>query len=100
MLKDQKETPNTELLKLQSNADSDPNSTPSSELIERVEVVGTPFHVIGNEEKGYFLSIGKYRLTENRKTKDDALAEMNSNMWNIMMNLCIIIYEGMGKNGE
>lgn len=58
-----------------------------SNLAEREEIEGTPFTVIGNEIVGYFLALGKYRITEHQKTKNDAIRLLETRKWDIIINL-------------
>lgn len=59
------------------------NSQNSSKLIERDNLEGTPFMVIGNQEQGYFLCMGKSRLSEILPTKEAVIDYLNNNTWNV-----------------
>lgn len=37
---------------------------PLTKLIENIDVPATPFTLVGNPENGYFITLGKYKLTE------------------------------------
>lgn len=54
-----------ELLQLQNTTDhQNTDSKPSnSELVEKERVEGTAFDLVGNQEQGYFIALGTYRLT-------------------------------------
>lgn len=65
----------------------------NTELIKHTPVEGTPFHITGNEETGYFLRIGKYRLTDNFKTEDEVQDELFNGQWYITCNLIAVIME-------
>ena len=43
----------------------------STELIEKQQIGCSPLQKIGNEERGYFVALGTYRITDFHKTKDD-----------------------------
>lgn len=43
-------------------------------LVVHEQLPGTPFHITGNEEKGYFLRLGDYRLTD-YQTKNEILGD-------------------------
>lgn len=83
-----------ELLNTQTNAPNTPKE-PSSEieqLIEREQISGSPFWIIGDQEKGYFLTFGKWQLTEPYQTKLDVLNSLKENEYDIILKmiLCII----------
>lgn len=75
-----------------SNAEETRNNE-SSKLIEREEVDGTPFHITGTKEMGYAVTFGKYRLSELREKKEDALQELIDQHWNITARLAGVIAE-------
>lgn len=82
------------LLKEQTSANENHNSNSTSEpLLTREEVDGTPFHIAGNEEQGYAVTFGKYRLSELRKTQEEALSELIDQHWNITARLAGVIAE-------
>lgn len=90
-------TTQQELLQSQTSAEktngNNPNSNWSREQIEK-----TPFWVIGNEEQGYNLIMGKWKLTiEPFKTKNELKKWMNSNHWNIILSMIICATEDMKK---
>ena len=62
----------------------------NTELVEKIEVEGTPFTIVKNEELWYIL-LGKYRLTEGYESKELALDEANTINWNKILQVCIII---------
>lgn len=84
-------TKHAELLNLQQSVDENPNRENSSELIHREAVQGSPFYIIGNKEMGYFLTFGKYRLTEPQETIVKVREILYNDMWNIVTNLCLCI---------
>lgn len=53
-----------ELLQSQTNVEESQDKEKSSELVQREKVEGTPFDLINVEDKGWFLALGKYRMTE------------------------------------
>lgn len=64
-----KSTMTMEHAKLDGNADQEKNSASSSSKI--FEKVGeSPFTIYGDEEEGYILLMGKYRLTEKMSLRD------------------------------
>lgn len=78
MLLNQK-TIQEELSKLPTNADENHNSNFHSEPLDN-----TPFRIIGNSEVGYFLTMGKYRLTEHYNTVDEVIETINREQWLII----------------
>ena len=69
----------------------------NTELVEKIEVEGTPFTIVRNEELWYIL-LGKYRLTEGFENKEEALKEANTINWNKILQVCIIV--GKEVNNE
>lgn len=67
------------------------NSLNSEELIERKQMENTPFWICGNIETGYWLTLGKWRLTEPVKDMDTVEMEVKTNKWNIIVKLIICI---------
>lgn len=63
------------------------NSNSSEELIEREQLEGTPFEVIGNHTQGYFISIGKFRITEIKKTRKELIEHLEKEKWTIICNM-------------
>lgn len=76
------------------------NKENSSELLHQEKIVGTPLTIVGNEDKGYFIALGRYRLTEPIETIDAAYGLLESQQWNIISNMIatmISINEEMKK---
>lgn len=57
------------------------------ELILARPIKGTPFTLAGNEDQGYFLTIGAYRLTEPETTPEEAVEKLDSETWEIISRL-------------
>lgn len=62
-----------------------------SHLITRNPVENTPFAVVGNNENGYFLTMGKYRLTDNFQNEEDVIYYLENNTWEIIVTLMTAI---------
>ncbi|AXH73731.1 MAG: hypothetical protein [Microviridae sp.] len=60
-------------------------------LLGRKPIANTPFEVVGEEKQGYFLALGKFRLTEPMKTEQDIEDYLNSNMYNVMLTVIQLI---------
>lgn len=54
-----------EQLKSQMSAEETDNSE-STELIHRERFEGSPFYIVGNEEKGYFAAMGKHKVADSQ----------------------------------
>lgn len=63
----------------------------NSPLIEREKIPNTPFWIVGNEERGYKLTWGKYTfMDEPAKTMEDTYEWYVTHMWEITMHLIAI----------
>lgn len=81
----------SELLNTQGIAGDDQNKENSGELLERHEVPGSPFTIVGNKEQGYFLTMGKYRLTDAYQDVDGVIWGLENEKWEIIFNLIITL---------
>lgn len=61
----------------------------SSELVEKEEIKGTPFTIIGMDKK-YFLTLGDYRFTEAMTSKEEVIKYMETNMWDLVLQTIIV----------
>lgn len=99
MLKSTRHT-QSETLSTQLNVEeSQSKENSSTELVEQEKIQGTPFRIIGNEERGYFLSFGKFRLTEAMHDKLAVLEHVNENMWTIIVQIVGVVLQ-MDKEAE
>lgn len=68
----------------------------SKQLIEQIPLSGTPFTVVRVDEH-WFLTIGKYRLTNQLSTREEAEAEVHDTSWirvmQVMQIVCKEYYE-------
>lgn len=98
-----KHLPQQELLHSQSNVENNHNSESGTELIHREEIPNTPFWIVGNEELGYFLAMGRHKLMhENVQTTKEVMQYYTNNQWQITMQLAIIVFTdlyNMHENG-
>lgn len=82
-----------------SQAGENPNKEAYSEVIKREPIEGTPFEIIGNQEKGYFIALGKFKITEtenfddrtNINIQEFAQYLIETKKWDIILN-AIAIY--------
>nr|WAE43641.1 MAG: hypothetical protein [Microviridae sp.] len=56
-------------------------------------VSGTPFRLVGSDEKGYALAMGKYRMTELAPTKEELLNKLLRADWDLTANMIMAIYD-------
>jgi hypothetical protein len=60
-------------------------------------MLNTPFWLVGNEEKGYIIVMGKHRISDYYQTKEDAELSINTQMWKTILNVIAIMLEDTGK---
>lgn len=92
---DSTKTKHGELLATQNNVEEIPKDD-YSEATGVVSIEGTPFKLVTVEE-GSFLSLGTYRLHEPRETKEEALAYMEDNKWDLILHMILILEETRKK---
>lgn len=80
-----------ELLSLQNNAEENQNNSQSGEhLVERAKIQGTPFTVVCTRipDEKHFITWGKYRISKECKSQEEALNTLIEDQWDIIVN-CI-----------
>lgn len=74
----------------------------SEELIKRHQVKDTPFTIIelnkDENNKIFFGTLGKYRITEDYKTLEECETEVNIINWNKITNICALLIETLNNN--
>lgn len=65
--------------------------------IESIAIEDTPFHAIRFEEK-WFLTLGKYRLSEPMETKEQVLEDAKDASWIRIMQIMRIMIQEEGKD--
>lgn len=86
-----------ELLQSQNNVNVADNKNYNLATNEPID--GTPFRLIGTKENGYFIVLGKYRITEIKETEGEALELLITNNWDIIAALILIfIREDKNEN--
>lgn len=73
-------------LRSQMSVDSQPKED-SSKLMERERIDHTPFDLVGNEEMGYFVVLGKYKVSQNYGDKNAAIDDARYPAWDILLNV-------------
>jgi len=66
------------------------NDSLNKELIEREEIENSPFTIITVEGKSFGV-MGKYRLTEEGKDKDEVRKELKEITWNRIIQVMMIL---------
>lgn len=69
----------------------DANRETSSQILVNEAVKGTPFRVVGNNTQGYALTLGKYRLTEPKPTKEEVIENTIYVDWNLIANMIVTV---------
>lgn len=80
-----------ELLKLQTSVEE--TNIDNKNLVSVETIDGTPLAVVGNDEEGYFIAMGQYKMTEIQKTKEEALENLKYNEWNIILRMMSAVIE-------
>jgi len=83
-------TENTPSENTYTNADQPNNSPSGNELAELIPIEDTPFTVV-RLDKQYFLSMGKYRLSELYNTYEEATQDIHTITWNRLVQVIAII---------
>lgn len=78
----------TEQLHTQQGGEENNNLQSGEEYKEEHrEIKGTPFHLSGNEEKGYFLRLGDFQMSPRFKTEREVEGYIKNNRWNIILGM-------------
>lgn len=78
-----------------NSAENNRNENSSTEIIERVKIPWTPFHVVGRADTGYFVAFGRYRLTDTYSTKAEAIEALEKEKWNTTVKVAGLVQEMM-----
>lgn len=89
------ETNQKDILNIQTNAEENQNSKnySNNEIIHREQIENSPLFIIGNNIEGYFLTFGKYRITERKNTIVEIRKEIEEDKWNIIIRLISTMIE-------
>lgn len=75
--------------------------------IERIVINGSPFTIVGTEKNGYWLTMGKHRITEPYTTKKEVRKKLNKLDWTIVTAMIIafvhdrkLVDEAYSKNTD
>lgn len=72
-----------DILNTQNTIENNHKLNSSTKLVEKEQIKGSPFMMVGSKEEGYFIAMGKYKLSEVKKTKRALLTWAEENHWNI-----------------
>jgi hypothetical protein len=89
MSHNQKELPAQESLNELTSAEGSQNKLNyGEEEITRQQIRNTPFQIIGNDTLGYFVALGRFRISEKIPNINDVQEYVEEHKWEITMN-CI-----------
>ena len=72
----------------------------SSEMGTATRIKNTPFTLVGNDQRGYFIGYGHAQITNTFLTKKQALNQLNSNHWEVICNMMAYTVEHWAKLKE
>lgn len=84
-------------MSIETNAESKPqdNQGYGEQIIQRLPIPNTDFEIVGNEDYGYFVGWGKFRLTETKKSEIEAIDTLNIEQWRITVKIAAIVHENL-----
>lgn len=96
-------TSKKEQLHTQTNAgtqESHKENSSSEKLVEREQIGGTPYWVVGNKDQGYMVTFGKWQMTEREETMEKALEYYEKNEVNVVLTTAIILIDERFNKGR
>lgn len=79
------------------NDNSQSNIQKGTQLVEQIKIEGEPFTILKWDDK-YYLTLGKYRLTEALETEEQAREEVHNVSWfRILQVLHIVVKEELNE---
>jgi len=63
------------------------------DLLTREEVKGTPFKIVGVKEQGYFITLGKYRVSNPMTSIEECKEKIDNNDIGLLMSCMNVIVE-------
>jgi len=82
---------------IMQNADLPVSNNSNSQLLDRKPLKNTPFELVGNQETGYFIALGRFRITEPAPTKEEAKLKLSEERWNIITQMITTLTDAMIK---
>lgn len=64
-------------------------------IIQRTPIDDTDFEIVGNDELGYILTLGRFKLTEPLQTKEQVVDYLNQNPWKITIALTYAVVKAI-----
>lgn len=86
----------TELLELQANAEKTDSKNSSTEIIKRERIEGTPFVAIKEENKDWFITLGRYKVMEGFEELEELTEYIHSQTveWEFLTNvISVVVHE-------
>lgn len=65
--------------------------------MSRDPIQNSPFWVVGDKEQGYFLIMGRWRISEIYTTKEKAIGALETDKWNIILRITGCMCEDIHK---
>lgn len=65
------------------------------QIVHRKKIPQTPFEIVGSEELGWILTMGKFRLTDPMKTEEEVVNHLNDESWNVMVKIMYSTYQAI-----
>lgn len=82
-----------------SNVVEKGHSSNSSELVQKKAIDGTPFDMVRimhdeTDKVRHFVAMGRYRITPDFETQEEALKHLETESWNIVLKMLAILIPG------
>lgn len=72
----------------------------NSSLVTIKAIEDTPFTIVGDEEKGYFLAFGRHRISESLETEEEVKNLLKEKPWQIIADWMVVMYETIHRFAE
>lgn len=66
----------------------------NTKLLEREDVPGTPFKVVGNDDEGWMVTLGRFAVSD-RSSKQDCLYWIDNLDWNLLISVISVVVDGI-----
>lgn len=64
-------------------------------LVKRLPVENTDFEIVGNNELGWILTLGKFKLTEPLRSEKDVIDYLNEKPWKVQLALTYAVVKAI-----
>jgi hypothetical protein len=64
-------------------------------VVYQEQIENTPFKIVGNKQRGYFLSMGLYRISDNLQSPKAVKEWLKNNQWHVTGNMVVCMLETM-----